>query len=206
MKPTASLRWDTCRQARARRLDRAAPSRRASDDSGIVAAGAVGSLTSVKGRAKWADQPGPSAGSELGEGEDRRTWDGREDLTMRRLTVGVCAGVLVLPISAALAQGDPENGEKVFNKCKTCHVADEEKNKIGPTLMGIFGRQAGSVEGFKYSDAMKESGITWDEATIDEYIANPKKIVPKGKMAFAGLTKEQDRADLIAYLKEVTAN
>ena len=125
---------------------------------------------------------------------------------MRRLTAGACAGVLVLPISAALAQGDPEKGEKVINKCKTCRVADEEKNKIGPTLMGIFGRQAGSVEGFKYSDAMKESGITWDEVTIDEYIANPKTIVPKGKMAFAGLTKEQDRADLIAYLKEVTAN
>jgi cytochrome c len=112
----------------------------------------------------------------------------------------------MLPISAALAQGDAEQGEKVFNKCKACHFADQEKNKIGPTLVGVFGRPAGSVEGFKYSDAMKESGITWDEATIDEYIANPKKVVPKGKMAFAGLPEEQDRADVIAYLKEVTAN
>lgn len=106
---------------------------------------------------------------------------------------------------AALAQGDPEKGERVFNKCKVCHVADEEKNKVGPTLVGIFGRPAGSVEGFKYSDAMKESGVTWDEETLAAYVADPKGYIKGNKMAFAGLKKEQEIADLIAYLQEVTA-
>ena len=106
---------------------------------------------------------------------------------------------------AALAQGDPEQGEKVFNKCKVCHVADEEENKIGPTLVGIFGRPAGSVEGFKYSDAMKESGVTWDEETLAAYVADPKGYIQGNKMAFPGLKKEQEIADVIAYLQEVTA-
>jgi cytochrome c len=126
-------------------------------------------------------------------------------MTMRHLTVGILAGALVLSGSAALAQGDPENGEKVFNKCKVCHVADEETNKIGPTLVGIFGRPAGSVEGFKYSDAMKESGVTWNEETVAAYVADPKGYIQGNKMAFPGLKKEQEIADLIAYLQEVTA-
>jgi cytochrome c len=94
------------------------------------------------------------------------------------LRVGILAGALALSGSAALAQGDPEKGERVFNKCKVCHIADEEKNKVGPTLVGIFGRPAGSVEGFKYSDAMKESGVTWDEETLAAYVADPKGYVP----------------------------
>lgn len=103
---------------------------------------------------------------------------------MRRVTVGILAGALALSGSAALAQGDPEKGERVFNKCKPCHVADEQKNKIGPTLVGIFGRPAGSVEDFNYSDAMKESGVTWDEETVAAYIADPKGYIQGNKMAF----------------------
>ena len=76
----------------------------------------------------------------------------------RYLSAGVVAGALTLGSSIALAQGDAEAGEKVFNKCKACHVADEAQNRVGPHLVGIFGRQAGSVEGFKYSDAMKGVG------------------------------------------------
>lgn len=124
----------------------------------------------------------------------------------RYLGAGVLVGALTLGSSLALADGDPEDGAKVFNKCKACHVADEPQNRVGPHLVGLFGRQAGSVEGFKYSDAMKESGVTWDEKTIAEYIADPRGYIKGNRMAFVGLKDEEEIADLIAYLKEATAS
>ena len=102
---------------------------------------------------------------------------------------------------AALAEGDAAKGEKVFKKCKVCHTFDPGKKKIGPHLNGIVGRKAGAVEGYKYSKAMAESDITWDEASLDEFLTKPKAFVKKTKMSFAGLKKEDQRADLIAYLK-----
>ena len=114
------------------------------------------------------------------------------------------AGVLALGSQAALAEGDAAKGEKLFKKCKTCHSLEAGKKKVGPSLAGLFGMTAGSVEGFKYSDAMKESGIVWDAATLDEFLTKPKNMVPKTRMAFPGLKKEQDRADVIAYLMEAT--
>lgn len=121
-----------------------------------------------------------------------------------RLAKRVLAAVVLAIIAAspALAEGDAAAGEKVYKKCKTCHSLEAGKNKLGPNLAGIFGRQAGSVEGFKYSAAMASSGIVWDEATLDAFLAKPKDVVPKTKMAFAGLKKEEQRQDLIAYLKE----
>ena len=113
------------------------------------------------------------------------------------------AGALALASQSALAQ-DAGKGEKVYKKCKACHALEAGKNKVGPSLAGIFGRKAGSVEGFKYSKAMTESGIVWDEKTIGEFLTKPKDVVPKTRMAFPGLKKEADRADLIAYLKEAT--
>jgi cytochrome c len=123
-----------------------------------------------------------------------------------RLAKRVQAAVVLAIIAAspALAEGDAAAGEKVYKKCKTCHSLEAGKNKLGPNLAGIFGRQAGSVEGFKYSAAMASSGIVWDEATLDAFLAKPKDVVPKTKMAFAGLKKEVQRQDLIAYLKEAT--
>lgn len=115
----------------------------------------------------------------------------------------VFAGALALAGQSVLAQ-DAANGEKVYKKCKACHALEAGKNKVGPTLAGVFGRKAGGVDGFKYSKAMAESGIVWDEKTIDEFLAKPKDVVPKTRMAFPGLKKEQDRADLIAYLKQAT--
>jgi cytochrome c len=110
--------------------------------------------------------------------------------------------VVALTCNAAYAlEGDPTAGEKVFKRCAVCHIVDEPKNKVGPTLHGVFGRPAGSVEGFKYSNAMKNCGIVWSEETIAEYIANPKKVVPGNRMAFPGLKKEEDIANLLAYLK-----
>jgi len=107
--------------------------------------------------------------------------------------------------SGAMADGDAKKGKRVFNKCKTCHVIDKEKNRIGPHLVGLFGRKAGSVKGFKYSKAMADSGIVWDGKKLDAYITNPKKFIPGNKMVFPGLKKEKQREDLIAYLKQQLA-
>ncbi len=127
-------------------------------------------------------------------------------MTMMKKAVGVAgfAAALTLAAPLALAEGDAAAGEKVFKKCKACHVIDKEKNRLGPHLVGIIGRESGSVDGFKYSKAMQEADITWDETTIAEYLADPKGYVPKNKMAFPGLKKEDDRANVIAYLKEAT--
>lgn len=107
-------------------------------------------------------------------------------------------------VAAGLGQAaaqDAAAGEKVFAVCKACHrVGDSAKNAVGPVLNGLFGRKAGSVEGYHYSDANKKSGITWDEAIFTEYIKDPKAKVPGTKMAFAGIKDEKKIKDLIAYL------
>ena len=116
----------------------------------------------------------------------------------------VIAGTLVLS-APVLADGNLDRGKKVFNKCKACHVVDAEKNRVGPHLLRLFGRTSGSVEGFKYSKAMKDAEITWSEDSLDGYLQNPRKYVKGTRMAFAGLKKEQDRQDVIAYLRQSTA-
>jgi len=109
-------------------------------------------------------------------------------------TAGLASG-------AALADGDAAAGQKVFNKCKACHSPEAGKNKIGPSLHGVVGRNAGAAEGYKYSSAMAESGLVWDEATLDKFLTKPKDLVNGTKMTFAGLKKEDERANVIAYLK-----
>src|ERR1051325_4012012 len=102
---------------------------------------------------------------------------------------------------------DAAAGEKVFLQCKACHqVGETAKNAIGPVLNGLFGRKAGTVEGYSYSAANKNSGLTWDEATFREYIKDPKAKVPGTKMAYAGLKDEKRIDDLIAYLKQFEAS
>ncbi len=96
---------------------------------------------------------------------------------------------------------DVTEGEKVFKKCAACHaVGEDAKQKVGPVLNGVVGAQAGQIEGFKYSDAMAESGLTWDEETLAAFLSKPKDVVPKSKMTFAGLKDSEDIANLIAYL------
>jgi cytochrome c len=98
---------------------------------------------------------------------------------------------------------DVAAGEKVFAKCKICHqVGEGARNLIGPELNGIVGRKAGSVEGYSYTEANKNSGITWDDATLKEYLKNPKAKMPGTKMIFAGLPKDEDIDNVIAYLKQ----
>lgn len=125
----------------------------------------------------------------------------------------VFAALTVVPLVAlSLAAGqaaaqDAAAGEKVFAKCKACHVADEDKNKIGPSLMGVIGRTAGTHAGFKYSKAMVDAGaggLVWDDANLTTYLHDPKALVKGTKMAFAGLKKDDEIADVIAYLKQFT--
>ncbi len=96
--------------------------------------------------------------------------------------------------------GDPAAGEKVFVQCRTCHVTDPGQNRIGPSLAGIVGRAAGTVEGFNYTPANKNSGITWTKEKMFQYLENPQRVVPGTKMAFAGIPDPQRRADLIEWL------
>lgn len=119
---------------------------------------------------------------------------------VKTAAMATIAGALVF-VGPALA-GDIGAGEKVFKKCKACHWANKEKNKTGPHLVGIIGRTAGSLESYKkYSKAMKDSGIVWDEATLTEYLRAPKTYVKGTKMAFVGLKKDADIENVIAYLK-----
>jgi cytochrome c len=121
--------------------------------------------------------------------------------------LAVLAGTAFLALAApALADGDVAKGEKVFKKCTACHaVGVDAKNKVGPELNGIVGRKVAAVEGFKYSPAMTEFGAgdkVWDDETLHTYLADPKGVVPKTKMAFAGLKKDDERDDVIAYLNQ----
>ena len=122
---------------------------------------------------------------------------------MRSLVLS--AALLFAGLAQAQAQ-DPAAGEKVFAQCRACHqVGPNAKNAVGPHLNGLIGRTAGSVEGYNYSPANKNSGLTWDEATFRDYIQNPKAKIPGTKMVYAGLKDEQRINDLIAYLKQFDA-
>ena len=118
----------------------------------------------------------------------------------------VFAALTVVPLVAGQsAAQDAAAGEKVFAKCKACHVADADTNKIGPSLMNVIGRKAGTHPDFKYSKAMVEAGehgTVWDEATLATYLHDPKAMVKGTKMAFPGLKKDDDVANVIAYLKQ----
>lgn len=122
----------------------------------------------------------------------------------KRSFIGVVA--LAALATPALAAGDADKGEKVFKKCQACHqVGDDAQNRVGPVLNDIIGRTAGTVDGFSYSPAMTEAGedgMVWNDEHLHEYLADPKGYIPKNKMSFAGLKKEEDRDDVIAYLEQ----
>lgn len=107
--------------------------------------------------------------------------------------------------SEALADGDAEAGKQVFNRCRACHtLAEGGGDRVGPNLYGMFGSEAGARDGFNFSQAMKDSDITWDEDTLDSYLKNPNGYIPGNRMPFPGLPNDKQRADLIAYLKQAT--
>ena len=124
-----------------------------------------------------------------------------------RIIAATLSVVLASAAAAALAQsGDATRGERLFNQqCKICHTVDKGgRNGVGPNLFGMFGRKAAAVEGFQFSEAMKTSGITWDDKTVAEYLKDPKGRVPNGKMVYAGLKQQEQLDDMIAYLKKAT--
>jgi cytochrome c len=117
----------------------------------------------------------------------------------------LAAFVALAPAGNAVAQ-DLAAGENSFKKCLPCHaVGEDAKNKVGPLLNGLEGRKSGSIEGYNYTEANKNSGITWDEATFKEYIADPRAKIKGTKMVFAGIKNENEAASLWAYLKQFDA-
>jgi len=110
---------------------------------------------------------------------------------------------LLAALPAPYNTGDLENGRRKFGLCRSCHsVAEGGPNMTGPNLYGVFGRKAGSVEGFNYSDAVKNAGFEWDAEKLDQWLTNPQTFMPGTKMPpVMGLKEEKDRVDLIAYLK-----
>ncbi|MBN9446975.1 MAG: cytochrome C [Methylobacterium sp. SCN 67-24] len=113
---------------------------------------------------------------------------------------------VALSATGAIAQ-DIAAGERSWNKCRACHqVGETAKNGVGPQLNGLIGRHSGAVEGYSYSAANKNSGITWDEAVFGDYIKDPKAKIPGTKMVFAGIKNEQEIKDLTAFLKQFSAD
>ena len=123
---------------------------------------------------------------------------------MRLVAFFAVMSVAIFIANPSRAQ-DAAAGEKVFTKCQACHIASEDKNKIGPSLHGVIGRTAGTHPDFKYSEAMiaaGKSGVKWDEPTLTTYLHDPKAMIKGTKMAFPGLKKDEDMANVIAYLKQ----
>ena len=122
---------------------------------------------------------------------------------MSRMMTIVAGAALALAAPAHAQQGDATRGEQKFVECAACHSVERGVNNVGPSLAGLFGRKAGALVEFRYSAAMRKSGITWTPQTLDEYIADPQKRIPANRMPYAGLTDAAARADLIAYLEKV---
>jgi cytochrome c len=123
---------------------------------------------------------------------------------MRRFLI---AALFIAASSGTVLAQDLEAGEASFRKCAPCHgVGEDATNKVGPVLNRLDGRKAGTVEGFSYSDANKNSGITWNEETFKEYIRDPRAKVPGTKMIFAGIRSDKEVTDLWGYLKQFAAN
>ena len=127
--------------------------------------------------------------------------EGRMGMWGWRFAVGASALVMA---GVSYAEGDAARGEKRFEECASCHSVEAGQNLVGPSLHSVFGRKAGTVTDFRYSPAMRNSGITWTPQTLETFIADPQKLVPANRMPYAGLTDAGERADLIAYLEKAT--
>jgi cytochrome c len=124
-------------------------------------------------------------------------------MTTRKAILIAATMFAATPVSNALAEGDAAAGEKAFNKCKACHTVEQGgANRVGPNLHGVVGRKAGAVDGFSYSKPVKEGDVTWTEENLDKSLADPKGFIPGNKMAFPGVKKDDERQDIIAYLKQ----
>ena len=124
---------------------------------------------------------------------------------MSRWIVGLGISAMISASTGCLAEeGNAKAGESVFKRCKACHEINKERNKIGPSLVGIVDRKAGIAEKYKYSKSllkMAEEGLVWNVENLDKYLMKPRDFIKRGKMTFAGLKNPEDRANLIAFLK-----
>jgi cytochrome c len=146
---------------------------------------------------------GNGANRSRGKSEPSRKLN-RKDYEMRGV---IFAAVLAVTSASGARAQDAAAGEKVFAVCKACHqIGETAKNAVGPVLNGIIGRPAGTYAGYSYSDANKNSGLTWDEATFRDYIKDPRAKIPGTKMIYPGLKDEQKTSDLLAYLKQFDAD
>jgi cytochrome c len=125
----------------------------------------------------------------------------------RRLAVFAASLATLASVAMpADAGGDPEKGASIFNKCRSCHrIGPGARNLVGPELNGTVGRKAGSIADYSYSSAVKNSGLTWDEATLTQWLRSPRALVPGTRMTFAGLSRDEDIANVIAYLRTFDA-
>ncbi|MFQ3622423.1 MAG: cytochrome c family protein [Acetobacteraceae bacterium] len=127
-------------------------------------------------------------------------------MRLHLFTASLLAGFAVAGAQPASASGDPAAGQRVFNQCRACHTIDQGgRNGVGPNIWGIVGQPAGKREGFRYSANMQElaaGGLTWTEENLRRYLTNPKDLVPRGSMAFAGIRNPQQLNDLIAFLRQ----
>ncbi len=130
-------------------------------------------------------------------------------MRLRNITLPMIAVAAAIFSGPVWAEGDAAKGERIFKKCKACHNLDKNKHKVGPSLVGLIGRTAGTGKDaksklYRYSRAMKKAGgdgIVWTPENLDKFLIKPKKFIPKTKMTFPGLKKPVDRADVIAYLR-----
>lgn len=117
-------------------------------------------------------------------------------------SMAIIAGLALGSTHGAYAQGDAQRGAKFFPQCAACHTLEPGRNLTGPSLANLFGRKAGTVSNFlRYSDALKRSGVVWDEKTLDAWLKNPDKFIPGNDMTFPGIKDDKARRELIAYLK-----
>ena len=149
------------------------------------------------GETMEADAPAEPAPSDMTEPEPAESAPAEEPAATEEADASGGDGQIMV----AGLTGNPEAGARVFARCRSCHVLDEGVNRNGPSLYGIIGRTAGSVEGFRYSPANADSGIVWTEEIMFEYLENPREYIPGTYMAFPGLRAPQDRADVIAYIQ-----
>jgi cytochrome c len=120
------------------------------------------------------------------------------------MTTRLVSALALIAATGAAHAGDAARGEKHFAECVACHKLEAGSNAIGPSLHGVFQRKAGELGDYRYSPALKRSGITWTAETLDTFIADPQKVVPANRMPYAGMPDAVDRADLIAYLKKAS--
>lgn len=127
-------------------------------------------------------------------------------MTRSAFAAWMLGGLMVAATAApAAAEGDPDKGKKVFNQCRACHSLEPGQHRVGPSLAGMWGREAGTAEGFtRYSDPMKEADVVWDAQTLDAYLADVRGYIPGNRMTYPGVRNADQRADLIAYLKQET--